>query len=142
MDGSAISDTEISDLLQRAAAGDDAACGQLFRKFHARLERMVRLRMNRRIQGRVDSADVLQDAYLEASQKLAEYVSDPPLPFYLWLRHITGQKLIDVHRRHLGAQMRNAGLEVPDKAIDQAISYYTKMTAPSGQVAGTKNDGR
>lgn len=30
---------------------------------------------------------------------------------------------------------RNAGLEVPDEAIDRAISYFIKMTAPSGQVA-------
>ncbi|MBA3316439.1 MAG: squalene--hopene cyclase [Planctomycetaceae bacterium] len=30
---------------------------------------------------------------------------------------------------------RNAGIEVPDESIDKAISYFVKMTAPSGQVA-------
>jgi hypothetical protein len=30
---------------------------------------------------------------------------------------------------------RNAGIEVPDEAIDRAISYYQSMTANSGQVA-------
>ena len=30
---------------------------------------------------------------------------------------------------------RNAGIEVPDESIDQAISYFVNMTAPSGQVA-------
>lgn len=30
---------------------------------------------------------------------------------------------------------RNAGIEVPDDVVDRAISFYTKMTAPSGQVA-------
>ena len=30
---------------------------------------------------------------------------------------------------------RNAGIEVPDTSIDKAISFYTSMTSPSGQVA-------
>jgi hypothetical protein len=34
------------------------------------------------------------------------------LPFFLWLRLEVGQKLMDVHRFHLGTQMRDAGQEV------------------------------
>jgi len=36
---------------------------------------------------------------------------------------------------------RNAGIEVPDDAIDQAIAYFVQMTAPSGQVAYSQNTG-
>jgi RNA polymerase sigma-70 factor (ECF subfamily) len=73
---------------------------------------MIRLRLNRRLQGRIDPSDVLQEAYLEVCKNFAEYVRAPSLPFYLWLRHITGQKLIAIHRQHLGAKMRDAGREI------------------------------
>lgn len=77
-----------------------------------RLKQMVRLRMDRRLQGRVDPSDVLQEAYLECAKRFAEYQANPSMPFYLWIRFLTGQKLIDLHRRHLGTKMRNAGQEV------------------------------
>jgi RNA polymerase sigma-70 factor (ECF subfamily) len=103
---------EDADLLRRAAAGDERAVGALFARHRDRLRAMVRLRLNRRLQGRVDPSDVLQEAYLEVGRHFADHARDPKLPFYLWLRHITGQKLIDAHRRHLGAQARDADREV------------------------------
>lgn len=99
-------------LLERAAAGDGSALAELFERHRSRLEQMIRLRLDRRLRGRLDPADVLQEAYLEFSRRLAEYVANPALPFYLWLRLLTGQKLVTLHRHHLGAKMRNAGLEV------------------------------
>lgn len=55
---------------------------------------------------------MLQEAYLDLARRLPEYAANPALPFYLWLRSLTGQRLIDLHRRHLGAKMRDAGQEV------------------------------
>ena len=104
--------SEVADLLYRAAAGDEAACRDLFSRYRPRLKRMIHLRLSRRLQGRVDDSDVLQEAFLEVSRKLAEYAADPKLPFYLWLRHLTGLKLAEVHRRHLGTQLRDADREV------------------------------
>jgi RNA polymerase sigma-70 factor (ECF subfamily) len=104
--------SEVADLLRRAAAGDEQAVNDLFARHRDRLRAMVRLRLNRRLLGRVDPSDVLQDAFLEVSKHFAEYARDPKLPFFLWLRHITGQKLIAVHRQHLGAQARDADREV------------------------------
>src|SRR6516164_8943284 len=101
-----------AELLRQAAAGDQRAVTALFTRYRDRLRAMVRLRLNHRLQGRVDPSDVLQEAYLELSRCLAEYLQAPSLPFYLWLRHITGQQLIMLHRRHLGAQMRDADREV------------------------------
>jgi RNA polymerase sigma-70 factor (ECF subfamily) len=100
------------ELLQRAAAGDQQAINDLFAVYQGRLRAMVRLRLNRRLQGRVDPSDVLQEAYLEVCKGFAAYIRTPTLPFFLWLRHITGQKLIAVHRQHLGAQMRDAEREI------------------------------
>jgi RNA polymerase sigma-70 factor (ECF subfamily) len=99
-------------LLRRAAGGDPQAVNELFALYRDRLRAMVRLRLNRRLQGRVDPSDVLQEAYLEVCKHFADYVRAPTLPFFLWLRHITGQKLIALHRQHLGAQMRDADREV------------------------------
>jgi RNA polymerase sigma-70 factor (ECF subfamily) len=101
-----------ADLVQRAHGGDCAALAELFQRHRGRLEQMVRLRLDRRLQGRLNPADVVQEAYLDVARRFPEYVANPALPFYVWLRLLTGQRLVDLHRRHLGAKMRNAGLEV------------------------------
>jgi RNA polymerase sigma-70 factor (ECF subfamily) len=100
------------ELLTAAKNGDEDALAVLVERHRERLERMVRLRMDRRLQGRIDPADVVQDAYLAVRLKFAQYKIDPRLPFFLWLRLEVGQKLVDLHRFHLGARMRDAGQEV------------------------------
>jgi RNA polymerase sigma-70 factor (ECF subfamily) len=99
-------------LLTRAQTGDEGALGELFTAYRGRLERMVALRLDRRLTGRVDAADVVQEAYLEVHRRFPDYVLEQNVPFFLWLRLVTGQKLTDFHRHHLGAQMRDAGQEV------------------------------
>jgi RNA polymerase sigma-70 factor (ECF subfamily) len=100
------------DLLDAARGGDEGALAALVERHRERLERMVRLRLDRRLQGRVDPADVVQEAYLAVRGKFPQYGADPRLPFFLWLRLEVGQKLVDVHRFHLGTKMRDAGQEV------------------------------
>jgi RNA polymerase sigma-70 factor (ECF subfamily) len=104
--------TETNALLQQAAAGDSQRWGELLTRHKERLRRMVALRLDQRLQGRLDASDVLQEAYLEAWSRLGEYVRDPAVPFFLWLRFLVGQKLITLHRHHLGREMRDAGREV------------------------------
>jgi RNA polymerase sigma-70 factor, ECF subfamily len=104
--------TETNQLLEQAARGDQRGLGTLLGQHRDRLRRMVALRLDRRLQGRIDPSDVIQEAYLEASVRLAEYLRDPSMPFFLWLRFLTGQKLLTLHRHHLGVQMRGAGQEV------------------------------
>jgi RNA polymerase sigma-70 factor, ECF subfamily len=130
--------SETEDLVRRAKAGDERALAALFTRNCERLKRMVRLRLDRRLSGRVDASDVLQEAYLEAHKRLADY-SEKEMPFFLWLRLVTGQKLTDVHRQHLGAKMRDAGLEVSlyQGALPQASSVSLaaqllgRLTSPS-----------
>src|SRR5438132_3873743 len=104
--------------------GDERALVELFAQCRARLRRMVRLRLDRRLQGRVDPSDVLQEAHLDVAKRAKEYLADPTMPVFLWLRFITGQRLLDTHRKHLGAQMRDADLEVSlhRGALPQATS--------------------
>jgi RNA polymerase sigma-70 factor, ECF subfamily len=103
---------DVAERLQRAAEGDIDALHDLFSRYRARLRRMIRLRLSRRLAGRIDDSDVLQESFLEIARRLEDYLKEPRLPFYLWLRHMTGLKLAEVHRRHLGTQARDADREV------------------------------
>jgi RNA polymerase sigma-70 factor (ECF subfamily) len=131
-------DTEV--LLARALAGDERAFAALFDAQRDRLRRLVRLRLDRRLSGRVDSDDVLQDAYLEARKRLPDYARDPQaMPFHLWLRLVTGQRLTDLHRFHLGARARDVGMEVSlhrgafpqASSVSLAAQLLGKMTSAS-----------
>ena len=124
------------DLLRRAKAGDGAALGELFAHYRDRLRKMVRLRLDRRLAGRLDASDVLQEAYLDVARRFPEYAAAPEVPFYVWLRALTGQRLIDLHRQHLGAKMRDAGQEVSlyRGALPQASSASLAQQLLTGQI--------
>jgi RNA polymerase sigma-70 factor (ECF subfamily) len=130
---------EPSDLLRRAGEGDQQALGELFFRHRPRLRRMVQLRLDRRLQGRIDPSDVLQEAYLEYSRSLAEYQRHPEVPFFLWLRFLTGRKLQALHRHHLGTHLRDAGREVSlhrgalpqASSVSLAAQLLGRCTTPS-----------
>jgi RNA polymerase sigma-70 factor (ECF subfamily) len=104
--------SETKRLLDRAADGDKDSWGALLTRHEDRLRRMVTFRLDQRLKGRIDVSDVIQEAYLEASSHLTEYLQQPAMPFFLWLRGITRNKLLELHRHHLGTHMRDAGREV------------------------------
>jgi len=102
----------IDELVQRAACGAEEALAELFSCYRGRLRQMIQLRLDRRLQGRVDPSDVLQDAYIDMAEKLPEYAGRAAIPFFVWLRMIVGERLLRVHRHHLGAAMRDATREI------------------------------
>ena len=117
--------SETDDLLHRAAEGNEKALAELFGRYRKRLRQMIRLRLDRRLQGRVDPSDVLQEAYLDLAHQFTSFVQRrEEMPFFLWLRLLTGQRLMRVHRQHLGTLMRDAGREVSlhHGAMPQATS--------------------
>ena len=59
---------------------------------------MVELRIDARLQGRIDASDVLQDGFLDLSKRVESYLSDPRLPAFLWLRLVVSDRLAMVHR--------------------------------------------
>jgi RNA polymerase sigma-70 factor (ECF subfamily) len=132
-------DFATTDLLSRAQRGDRDALNELLVQYGDRLKRMVRLRLDRRLQGRIDESDVLQEAFLEVAGKLDDYLAEPKAPFYLWLRTLTGLKLAELHRRHLGTQLRDANREVsiyrgalPEtNSLSLAAQLLGKFTSPS-----------
>ncbi len=130
---------ELQEQMQRLAAGDPQALAELFARYRDRLRRMVQLRLDRRLQGRVDASDLLQEAYLDAAKRAPEYAANPTMPFFLWLRFLTGQRLLMVHRQHLGARMRDVGQEVSlyrgalpqASSVSLAAQLLGRMTSPS-----------
>jgi RNA polymerase sigma-70 factor (ECF subfamily) len=130
---------ELTALLERAAAGDEGALRDLFARHRDRLKRMIHLRLSRRVQGRVDDSDVLQETFLDVARRLKEYAAEPKLPFYLWLRHMAGLKLAEIHRRHLGTQLRDADREVTlhrgglpaADSVSLAAHLLGQLTTPS-----------
>ena len=100
------------DRLRRAADGDPAAWTELIEPHRDRLRRLVALRLDSRLTGRVDASDVIQEAAIVAVRDLPNYLLKPDLPFFLWLRCLVGQALSLQHRVHLGVKARDAGREV------------------------------
>lgn len=88
------------------------ALAECFLGFRPRLRQAVQLRLDRRLAGRVDPSDVLQEAFLDAMARADEYAHDSSVPIYLWFRSITLERLQVIHRRHMGAKMRDARREV------------------------------
>jgi RNA polymerase sigma-70 factor, ECF subfamily len=128
------------ELIRRAAAGDPTPLAELFGRHRRRLERMVRVRLDHGLRGRVDPDDVLQETYLDLVQQLRNYPGPEVMPVFLWLRILTGQRLARVHRQHLGAAKRAAGREAPahhggggePDSASMADFLVGRLTSPNG----------
>jgi RNA polymerase sigma-70 factor, ECF subfamily len=126
-------------LLERLRAGDRRALADLFQRHRDRLRRMVELRMDPRLQGRIDASDVLQDGFLDLAKRVESYLSDPGLPVFLWLRLVVSDRLALVHRHNLGTRMRDVSQEVSlyrdplPQASSAALASMLlgRMTSPS-----------
>ena len=126
-------------LLERAIAGDESALAALFDGYRDRLRRMVRLRLDRRLQRRIDSSDVLQEAHLEVARRAREYLEQRTMPPYLWFRFLTSQALLALHRHHFGSRKRDPAQEVslrpqgPPQAtsISLAEMLLGRLTSPT-----------
>jgi RNA polymerase sigma-70 factor (ECF subfamily) len=100
------------DRLRLAARGDAGSWEAIVSASRQRLRRMVAVRLDCRLKGRIDPSDVLQDVYLQAWKGLEAYVRLPAMPFFHWLRGIAGNTLRELHRHHLGTRMRDPRREV------------------------------
>jgi RNA polymerase sigma-70 factor (ECF subfamily) len=122
---------ELLELLQRD--GQQALAAE-FSRHRERLRRMVDFRLDVRLRGRVSASDVLQEAYIDALKRLPHFQADPDVPFFIWLRTVTVQRLIDVHRQHLGAKGRDAAREVRLGRGDSIEASSEKMAAIIGDL--------
>jgi RNA polymerase sigma-70 factor, ECF subfamily len=105
--------SETEALLHRVAQADAVAADELWERHRPALRRLVGLRLDHALARRVDASDIVQDVLLRASQRLADYLRNPTLPFHLWLRQIANDRVIDAHRRHRQAARRSMDRERP-----------------------------
>ncbi len=132
-----------AELLDKLRQGDGDALGGLFDLHRERLWRMVTFRMDRRLRARVDADDVLQESYVSARQRIQYFHNDADHSIFVWLRLIVGQTLVDVHRRHLGAEMRDVSRDVSLQGMRYpratsasiAVELLGSMTSPSQAAA-------
>ena len=111
-------------LLQQAQQGDEDAINGLLDRHRDALRQLVRMRLDQKIQKRIDVSDVVQDVLVEANRRLQRYLADPAMPFHLWLRQIAKDRIIDAHRRHRVSAKRS-------------IDREQQMVAPRGYDASS-----
>src|SRR5262245_47926134 len=105
--------SETEALLRRAAQADAVAGDEVWERRRPALRRMIDVRLGQALARRRDASDIVQDVLLRASQRLADYLRDPSMPFHLWLRQIATDRVIDAHRRHRLAGKRSMDRERP-----------------------------
>lgn len=128
-----VNSTATNQLLQHAGDGPQVLA-DLFARHRDRLRRMVRLRLDRRLRGRFDSAAVLQQVYLDVGRRLGEYRAGPPRPFFLWLRDVAGERLEALHQQHLGDRA-DAGREL---ALCRGAMPAVNSVALAAQLLGDR----
>ena len=138
-DRTSIDSDRTRELLARFDGGDRQALDALLDEHRPRLRRMVEVRMAAKLRARADASDVVQEAFFDASRRLPKYLEERPMPFFLWLRFLTRQKLTDLHRHHFCAQMRDAGreiaIEAPASGEILAAGLVDSVSSPSHVVA-------
>jgi RNA polymerase sigma-70 factor (ECF subfamily) len=123
---------ENNDELLLLRHGGESAVAELFDRHRDKLQRMIAFRLDRRILGKVDGDDILQDAFVETVRRIQDYLDHPAVPFFVWLRQITKQILIDAHRRYVDTRMRDVEREVP---IERWGSSDTTSNCLAAQLA-------
>jgi RNA polymerase sigma-70 factor (ECF subfamily) len=127
------SSADTDEVLRQARAGNPRAVEELLERNRPKLRQMIAVRIDPRLAGRLDPSDVVQDTLAEAAEKMSDYLRRRPLPFYLWLRHLAWQRLVDLHRQHIQARKRSVTREEP---LGMAISDRSAM-----QLAGRLSSG-
>src|SRR5262249_34240122 len=137
MDDLAPDSAETRGLLSEAAAGDRQSFDRLLARHRSELLHFVELRMDAKLRGRLDASDVVQDAQLEASRRLAEFLQRRPMPFHVWLRKTAYERLTMARRRHAGAAQRAVGREIPlpdRSSLLFAERFFSRGSTPSQQL--------
>lgn len=130
------------ELENRVIHGDRQALAELFSQYRPRLWRMVNFRLHPKLYGRVDADDVLQDAWIMAVDRIGYFLRDASHSSFIWFRMIVNQTLVEVHRRHLGAEKRNAARDVPvfggwaSDSTSSSLAFHLcgHLTSPSSAV--------
>jgi RNA polymerase sigma-70 factor (ECF subfamily) len=129
---------QLEALLVEVSSGSADARNRLFARYRELVKRVVRGRMDPRLSARVDSSDVVQEVFATAHRGLDEYLRTRPAEFYVWIRGLAEQRLVDLYRRHVGAAKRSVRREapaagIPDDSAPERELPAGSQTSPSQQ---------
>lgn len=133
---SLVDETELGSLLARAARGDGHAWGVLLAQHQERLQGVVSFRLDPRLRGRLDAADVVQEAFITATARRADFFKQTVQPLFLWLRWIVRNTLLELHRHHLGVRMRDAAREQRSDARAEEGTHATLVARLTAGMTG------
>lgn len=102
---------DVEELLEQARAGDSDTLGQLLASYRNYLKLLARIEIGRRLQGKVDASDIVQETFLDAHRQFPTFRGHAEGQFVQWLRVILAGILANVVRRYLGTQARDLNLE-------------------------------
>lgn len=94
------------------------AATDFFEQHRDRLRLFIKHRTDERLLGRLDWEDVLQETFIVVQRRYEDFVEKPSVPFYVWIRAIAGQVMIDLHRKHLKTKRR---------AITREVSLHQRL---------------
>lgn len=121
-------------LIAQAKDGDNSAVNQLMDRHRNSIRQLIRMRLDHKIQKRIDVSDVVQDVLVEANRRLNRYLEEPAMPFHLWLRQIAKDRIIDAHRRHRVSAKRSVDREqqmVAPRGYDQSSIHLASLLGDS-----------
>lgn len=126
---------QTDELLSAAKQGDSQAVNRLLERHRGPVRRLIELRLDRKVQRRVDVSDVVQDVMVEASGRLDRYLQDPAMAFHLWLRQIAWDRIIDTYRRHRVSAKRSMDREqamsVPFNGDQSTMDLAVQLCDPA-----------
>ncbi len=117
----------------------EEALAEYFSAVQGRLKRIVNFRLDYRLNGRVSESDVIQETYVRAAKRIDSFLEKDDMPFFVWLRLEIGQKLLEIHRHHFGAEKRDVRKEIKlgqnndsgKTSMALAAHIVAKLTSPS-----------
>ncbi len=127
-------------LIQRSLAGDEGAFRTLYERHEREVRRFVRRRMPAKLRKRLSAADILQEAYATAFQRLPEHRGSPDGPFRQWLLGIAEFKLKEAARHHLDTAKRAAGRELSRPQRPATHAFGGREPTPSARAIAAETE--
>jgi RNA polymerase sigma-70 factor (ECF subfamily) len=127
-------------LLALARAGEPLCLGNLLEQYRGYLLLLARVQIGRRLQGKVDAGDLVQDTFLAAHRAWGRFRGTTEAELLAWLRRILAAQIADVLRRYLGSQRRDVRLErelaaeLERSSQDLDAALFAREDSPSKQV--------
>jgi RNA polymerase sigma-70 factor (ECF subfamily) len=132
---------DLERLLPQARAGNRLVLGQVLELYRNYLTLLARYQIGRRLQGKVDPSDLIQETFLEAYRDFGHFRGTTEGELVGWLRRILASNIANLVDRYFGTQRRDVRLEQEladeldqsSRALDWGL--VAKQSSPSQQAA-------